>query len=311
MKIRIPNPEGLDKRLLAPFDAVKRGRRRGNRFRVEHRASSFPICPKKYHIYRRLPLHKRPFEEDTFISNAATLEGTALHLVMQKWFGIEVPHHAYGNWGCVKCRKIKRHRKGMQTCSSCGEEMIYVEYAVEKLPDVPFTGHIDMILWYKDLRFLIDFKGSSLDKIKEMQQHGPKYEHYLQVNGYANAINLGGQAVGDLGRIDKIVIIYIDRAKPWWKWWPVQMPISKRVYRETVALTKKAYASLETMEIPRGLCMSAVDDSARWCEARDLCFDPLLETKLDDIIHPEDDRTQDRRAEHELERRIEKEQTHE
>lgn len=304
MRIRIPNPEGLDKRLLEPFRKVREGRRRGHRMRVEQRASSFPICPRKYHIYRRLPPHKRPFEDDTFIRDSSALQGTALHLALQKWFGIELPDHAYGNWGCAECRKIKRHRLGVQQCNQCGADMQYVEYCIRKLRDVPFTGHIDMVLRYHDIKFLADFKGSSFDKIKHYQATGPKYEHYLQVNGYANAINLGGQQVGKLGRIDKIVIIYVDRGKPWWKWLPVQMPVSKRVYRETVALIQKAHASLKTLQVPRGLCESAVDPEARWCEARDLCFDPLLETKLDDIVHPEDFRPQSRQLENETERRV-------
>lgn len=274
--------------------------------RVEQRASSFPICPRKYHIYRRLPPHKRPFEDNTFIRDSSALEGTALHLALQKWFGIELPHHAYGNWGCPECRRIKRHRKGVQKCDSCGQEMMYVEYSVKKNPQVPFTGHIDMILWYQDIRFLVDFKGSSIDKINEYRNTGPKYEHYLQTNAYANAINLGGQKVGRLDRIDKIVIIYCDRGRPWWKWLPVQMPVSPRVYRETIALIQKAHSSLEDLLVPKGICESAADKTARWCEARHLCFDPLLETKLDDIVHPEDTRQQDRRLEDETEKRVKK-----
>jgi len=303
MKIRIPKPEGIDKRLLEQFQKVRSGRRRGERMRVEQRASSFPICPRKYHIYRRLPIHKRPFEDDTFIRDSATLEGTALHLAVQKWFGISMPDHAFGNWGCPECKKIRRHKRGVQLCKKCGNEMIYVEYAVRKMRETPFTGHIDMILWYRDIRYLVDFKGSSMNKIKDIQKDGPKYEHYLQTNAYANAINIGNQSMGPLDRIDKIVIIYIDRGQPWWKWWPVQMPVSKRVYRESISLIKKAHASLETMQAPRGICDSAADPGARWCEAKSLCFDPLLETKLDDIIHPEDTRAQDRRLDNEVESR--------
>jgi len=303
LKIRIPRPQGLDKRLLEPFRKVREGRRRGHRMRVEQRASSFPICPRKYHIYRRLPPERRPFEDDTFIRDAATLEGTALHLALQKWFGIAAADHTYGNWGCPTCKKIRRHKKGIQRCKKCGQEMVYVEYAVSKSRETPFTGHIDMILWYRDIKYLVDFKGSSLDKIKQIQQNGPKYEHYLQTNAYANAINLGNQAVGPLQKIDKIVIIYVDRGRPWYTWWPVQMPVSKRVYRESISLIKKAHSSLKTMRAPRGICDSAADYTARWCEACSLCFDPLLETKLDDTVYPEDTRHQDRRLDSEVERR--------
>ncbi len=306
MKIVIPRPEGLDHRLLEQFNKVRAGRRRGHRFRVEQRASSFPICPRKYHIYRRLPIQRRPFDDDTFIRDAATLEGTALHLALQKWFGISLPHHAFGNWGCPECKKIRRHKAGTQICKKCGNEMIYVEYCINNTPRTPFTGHIDMILWYQDIRYLVDFKGSTQRKIKDIQAAGPKTEHYLQCNAYANAINIGGQPTGPLDRIDKIVIIYVDRGSPWsWgSWWPVQMPVSKRAYRESISLIKKAHASLEIMQVPRGFCNAITDDGAKWCEAKDLCFDPLLETKLDDVVHPLDTRSQDRRLDDEVEKRF-------
>lgn len=306
MDITIPNPERLDPRLQKHFDRVRRGRRRSHRFRVEKRASSFPVCPRKYHIYRRLPPSRRPYEEDTFISNAATLQGTALHLVLQKWFGIEMDKHAYGNWECERCGKIKRHALGIQICPQCKEEAIYKEYEIERTADVPFTGHLDLILWFKDIRFLLDFKGSSMDKLQAMQRTGrPKYEHYLQTNGYAEAINLGGQNVGKLSGIDKIIILYVDRGRPWWTqaWWAVQMPVSKRVYRETTSLIYKAERSLETMEIPLGLCPARKSSRAKWCEAAELCFSPLLETQLDDTVYPEDARPQDRRLENQLEKR--------
>lgn len=303
MQIQIPPPEAVDPRLIKPFDAIRFARRPGHRMRESLRASNFPICPRKYHIYRRLPLHRRPQEDDTFIRDSSALEGTALHLALQKWFGIVLTQHAYGNWGCPECKKIKRHKRGVQLCSICGKEMTYVEYEVKRTEKTPFTGHIDMVLWYRDIRFLVDFKGSSMDKIKDYRTQGAKYEHYLQTNAYANALNLGGQNIGPIGGVDKIVIIYVDRGKPWWKWLPIQMPVSKRVYRESCALITKAHQSLTQLVIPRGICTSATDHVARWCEARDLCFDPLLETKLDDEIHPEDDRPQDRRLERQIERR--------
>lgn len=303
--IKIPKTEVLDDRLIVPFQDVRSGRRASSRrVKVEHRASSFPVCPKKYVIYRRLPPHKRPFAEDSFVSDAATLQGTALHLAMQRWFGIQVPHHTYGNWECPACRKIRRHKKGVQICKSCGQEMVYREYCIEPTSSVLFTGHIDLILWYRDIKFLVDFKGSSLDKMKDIQQHGIKYEHYLQANGYANAINLGGQDVGPLKRIDKIVIIYVDRGKPWFTWLPLQANPSKRAFRETMALIQKGHQSLLENRVPRGLCSSPNDASARWCELRDLCFSPLLETRLSDEPQPIDSSPQDRKLESLIQRRL-------
>ena len=115
----------------------------------------------------------------------------------------------------------------------------------------------------------------------------PKLDNYLQVNGYANAINLGGQDVGDV-HIDKIVIIYVDRGRPWYDWLPFTMPVSPKVFRETVGLVRQASQSIETMTIPPGICRAKTDTMAHWCEARELCFSELLDTRLHDKVFPED-----------------------
>lgn len=291
--ITIPPPIPLDDRLDDHFKAVRKARRPKGPFRVQIRASSFPICPRKYHIYRRLPPELRPVEEDTFIRDSATLEGTALHMALQKWFGITLPHHAYGNWGCHRCRKLIKHATGIQTCPSCGDEMVYVEYEITPNEKAPFPGHMDMFLRYFDETILVDFKGSNKQKMDSYRlNNAPKLENYLQVNGYANAVNLGGQDVGGI-RVDKIVIIYIDRGAPWFDWLPFVMPISRKAYRETLALQRQAIQSVETMTIPPGICRTKQDTLAHWCEAKDLCFSELLDTRLHDKVYPEDLTPQD------------------
>jgi len=287
----VPKAEGTDDRLVKHFRLVREARRPVAPFRVQLRASSFPICPRKYHIYRRLPAAKRPMEEDSLMRESATLEGTALHMVLQRWFGIMLPHHAYGNWGCFKCRKLVKYALGLQKCPGCGSEMVYVEFEVRKTPQVPFTGHIDMVLKYYDKTYLVDFKGAYQRKIARIQNEGVQPGHYFQTNGYANAINLGGQDVGDL-RIDKIVIIYVDRGAPWVTWLPFVLPVSQKAYRESVALINQAERSIETMQVPLGTCSAPDDYTARYCEAADLCFSPVLDTLLHDQVYPTDDTPQ-------------------
>jgi len=307
MEIQLPGSIALDGRVAQALERVRKGRRQSDvPFRVEKRASSLPICPRKYYIYRHLPLSKRPKTEDTFISDAATLEGTALHIALQRWFGIMLPNNAYGCWVCRKCKKIKKHKLGIQKCSVCGKEMMYHEYAITKNRKVPFTGHIDMILSFDSYRHnvLVDFKGSSLDKLAEIRNSRSAYpKHYVQVNCYANAINIGGQDLGKVEKINSVVIVYIDRGTPWnWKGWvPIQMPVSRRVYRETMALIKTAEDSLKQPNAPIGVCTSQGDPTARYCEVNQMCFSPLLETLLHDEVYPEDKRPQDRTAERKIE----------
>lgn len=303
--IRLPRPERLDPQvdhLIKQATSVQSARRPSpHKARVEMRASSFPICPRAYHVYRRLPPAKRPFDEESFVSESATLQGTALHMVLQRWFGLKAPDHCYGNWVCPRCRKIRRHATGTQYCYICQGEMLYEEYAVDRIGDILFTGHIDMILTLAAYNILLDFKGSSMKKIRGYRSAGaPKPENYLQTNAYSCAINSGLLDFGHIKKIDKIVILYVDRAEPWRNQHAFQMPVSDRVYRESTGLLQTALQSLETMQVPKGICINPQDSFGKWCRWRDICWSPMIETLLDDEVYPEDLRPQDRTAENHL-----------
>lgn len=272
----IPNAERLDASITKSFGDIRYMRRK-----IEHpdyvqlRASSFPICPRAYVIYRRLPVGKRPRREETFISESSAWMGTALHLALQKWFAIE--GQLYGNWVCVHCKKIRRHCTGVQVCSSCGREMIYHEYAIERTKDVPFTGHIDGILRSR-LNYLIDFKGSNLEKIRGFRaDNKPKETHYLQVNAYANVVNDNLEKYGLTEPLRKIIIIYVDRGAPWKTWLPLQVPISRQLYLDVIGRIRLAEESLRLGKIPRGLCVSPSDSYATYCPWRTVCFSPAIE----------------------------------
>jgi hypothetical protein len=300
--ITTPKAEKLDPRLSRDLNKVRGCTRESKqRFRVEFRASSFPICPRKYHIYRRLPENKRPFERKSIASDLATLPGTAMHLVLQEWFGAQITDHCYGNWECPVCstpehRVMKYFALGLQQCGACGHDMVYSEFEIKKAHRVPFTGHLDMVLWYRedDFAVILDYKGSTQKKIGELRSTGAYPKNYLQVNAYANAINLGEQDLGELKKIDKVALMYIDRGESTANQLVYQYPVSVKVYHETIALIASAKRSVKDMVLPRGLCRSIDDEDAKWCPVKALCFSPLLETLLEDTIQPLDSSVRDR-----------------
>jgi ribosomal protein L37AE/L43A len=283
----IPNAEAIPANLSRTFQDLRSMRRKSSyRVAQEMRASSFPVCPKAYHIFRRTPQEKRPIFEESFISDAATLLGTSLHLVLQKWFAVQ--GYLYGDWVCVHCRKIRRQATGMQLCAKCGREMIYREFEVTKTAETPFSGHIDGLLRLHDANYVIDFKGSNPDAMRDIRNSGkPKEQHYLQVNAYANAVNLHPEAYGNIGEVTKLIIIYIDRSMPHRLWHPVKVPVSQKIYRETVGRIKLAFQSLDDMVVPRGLCLKPSDPYAKYCPWKQICFSPALDGMLSDQVVPE------------------------
>jgi hypothetical protein len=294
--LAIPRQETLDPVLKQAFGRVRSGRRNSTRrFKVDFRASALPVCPRLYHIYRRLPIEKRPFQQDSFVSDAAAMCGTAMHLALQKWFGIEA--QLFGNWECLPCGWVSpKPVAGLQTCPKCQQPAIYKELEVLKVRRVPFTGHMDAVLQTPST-WILDFKVVSPKKIYEVRQNGAYRRHFYQINAYANAINLGEQPQTGLDHVDGVVLVYVDRGDPWINWQPVQYPVSQKIYRETLTLIAAGKHSLKELKPPRGICVAEDDPEAKWCPARQMCWSPLLETMLLDTVQPRDlsdrDRTYD------------------
>ena len=61
------------------------------------------------------------------MSDAAALMGTALHMVMQKWFAIMFPDAFYGNWKCIYCstqeKKVVKKLKTIQVNPLLGKHL--------------------------------------------------------------------------------------------------------------------------------------------------------------------------------------------
>ena len=285
----VPRGKPLASDMKRLFQDVREGRRETEtRWSVERRASSFPICPRAFHICYRMPPSKRPFKDESFASQVATEMGEAMHLVLQRWFGLKGGESIWGNWECKPCRKIRRHRFGPQYCKKCGQEMLYKEYAIPRMRGVPFTGHLDALVQKPSGRYLVDFKGSGAEKIRDIKKSGrPIDYHYYQTNAYANVVNMKPKHFGNFGPIDNIIIIYVDRGWANRLWHPVQVPVSKPVFRQCIGLIDDSVQSLESLSIPNGICNSIGDYKAKYCPVKDICFSRLIETKLSDKSWPE------------------------
>lgn len=287
----IPKAEIVDSEIKAAFTKIREAERsiKGQYDFTELRASSFPICPRAYHISRRLRKKHRPLRKERYISESTSLMGTALHLVTQKWFGIEMPEYWYGNYECIYCGRTVRNKYGLQVCKECGREMVYKEFSVRRQKGIPFSGHIDGILRFDDgENYLVDFKGAFWNKIKKVAAaNQPILSHFYQTNSYAMAINKGKVSCGDLNKIHKIIIIYIDRGLPHVTWHVCQVTPSKKAFRVTKDLIKAGKQSLKTLQIPPGLCSSNRDPMGEWCPWTSVCFNPKLSQLLSSKVSPE------------------------
>lgn len=286
---RVPRGQTISADVNRVFQNIRGGRRDTERkWFMERRASSFPVCPRAFHICYRLPPSERPFKDESFASEIATVMGTAMHSVLQKWFGLQ-DECFWGNWVCLDCKKVRKHKFGPQRCKKCEQEMIYREYALPKKAKLPFTGHIDGLMEMPSGKYLIDFKGSGGAKIQDLKRTLRPYDyHYYQTNAYANAVNMYPKHFGGFGPVDKIIIIYVDRGMANRNWLSLQVPVSKQVFRQCVGLLDEGKESLSSLEVPNGICATPKDKNGRWCPVRDLCFSRLIDAKLKDKVWEEE-----------------------
>ena len=143
-----------------------------------------------------------------------------------------------------------------------------------------------MILKFNHIVYLIDFKGAYQEQMRDHRiARKPKEEHFWQTNYYANAINTGKINVGRLGRVEKIIIIYVERGKPHRLWLPLQVTPSTKVFRQTKRLIRAGKRSLRELEIPKGLCLDPSDHFAKWCKWKRPCFSSTLEQQLSTKVY--------------------------
>lgn len=120
--------------------------------------------------------------------------GTLVHKIFQDWtakaafelekdkdFEIEI----LGNWRCPKC-KTTRNLKPYSTCPTCGSAMKYCEIPVDWNP---ISGHIDLVLKYKQWCVILDYKSiSSLRLLSHNNNPAastlPEKSHKAQVETY-------------------------------------------------------------------------------------------------------------------------------
>lgn len=128
----------------------------------EVRASSMPICPKKF-ILGCLDYINGNSSWDyrgDFYCNI----GTTIHSALQKWIPQAIPGQILGNWECWKCSTVnpKTNKRiplivsgkvGPLACPNCGQPMEYREFTL-RFKGCPMTGHCDGIVL--DKGFLVN-----------------------------------------------------------------------------------------------------------------------------------------------------------
>jgi hypothetical protein len=192
------------------------------------RCSQLPICPVKWVMGEFVHGGMIP-TANTFGTDWFAGFGTIAHLALQKWSAFH--GMAYGDWECTHFNRkivngkewrskntiIIRDQLGPVKCPKCGKQMIYKELELRN-PETGLTGHVDLLIPYKDGFIIVDFKTAGTEKIHELIK--PAIEYHNQVQHYWYELETYGaydwkkkQHRGKL-KIYGTAIFYVQRDNP-------------------------------------------------------------------------------------------------
>ena len=191
------------------------------------RASGLPLCPVSWLLNRKIYNRELPNKENSSLLYFTGV-GTSVHEILQKIGGRA--SLMYGDWVLpVTKRKIidgktysnteMKYKRGCigPVKDKQGREYNYQELAV-KCPKSGLSGHVDMLIPYKDGFIVGDFKTSSLAKINTLDESTVNY--YSQIMTYWYLLSKVGPYSEETRKYRKplkiygALIYYINRDNP-------------------------------------------------------------------------------------------------
>jgi len=179
------------------------------------RGSGLPICNRLYvlsHILMKTSNKALCSPSASPYRDYFLEEGTLIHKLLQRWLGLAGV--LYGRWGCqnpnckdyvgtlVKENRLPEPRLNSGFC--CGLPRDYIEFEIKYKG---FSGHIDGILYTKNLWILCDFKTSNKagNDIIEIPDN-----YFHQLNSYYYYVIKNLKKL-NIPRIDKTSIFFVPR----------------------------------------------------------------------------------------------------
>lgn len=251
-------------------------------FRV--RCSALPFCKRKFFLHHRAKERWIQPEHRKWIAESAAMMGNGLHEALQTWAGRM--GFMYGNWKCPKCGWLKEKHTGIVSCSSCGVECLYEEFAFNEEGDFTgdwdIPGHVDGVFKLPGMHdIVVEFKGATAYAHENMT--APKPTHIVQANTYAMQLRKNPELYGC--NPEEIVWLYYDRgnmAKP-------PRCFSRKpdpaLYQEQKDSIRLGLTMLHDPTPPEGICVDQSSPWARFCPWSAVCF-TKDRTLLPSIISP-------------------------
>ena len=246
------------------------------------RASGLPYCP-IMHLKEIRSWYENNKEKEgecePYSKMFYTSTGTNLHLLLQKFFARTYPDEVYGDWECSRVlhKKVLDNKTINATCShvvrnstfsdvrvkcphghaGCKNNLTYKELEIE---DGPFSGHIDLLLKYKNKFVPLDFKTTSEFLFEEPEKavsmgYYPSKKYIDQIESYAFylknrfKLDVPGYGIVYVSRNDpsskskKFRIFWFDLTNDRLRFRGQQLALQKKAANAVISLNEKPSSS--------------------------------------------------------------------
>lgn len=259
---------------------------------VRFRGSSMPHCPLMAGIDAACTAKGSPRTEELgFTLDAFAAQGTALHELLQKWFGISGV--MLGRWRCAhhdpdtenQCNTVLPSATDLTQVSlgpqyHCGYPMKYEEIeptckfnvrVADETVAVEFSGHCDGVIKINGKYLILEVKTKNAAAIRDIRAKNlPFLDHYHQANAYRYTVPLFTKI--DSSEFHNFMVVwYFDRADMSNNE-PIIVPFNPSIFEREV----EAHAVTEYLIRNRmwdrlvGICHNS--DFRPYCPHNNLCF---------------------------------------
>lgn len=267
---------------------------------VRFRGSSMPHCPLLVGIDAACRLKGSPRTDDTsFMLDSYASQGTALHELIQKWFGVQ--GLLLGRWVCEHHDPDSEQQCGHTLPSSklndvmlgpqihCGHPMKYeeinpkcsfqVRIGDDHVVTVEFGGHCDGVMLVNGKYLILEIKTKSSAVMREIRTHNlPILDHYHQANAYRYTVPLYTN-IPESQFHDFMVVWYFDRSDVTNNE-PIVVPFNRSVFEREVEANAVTRHLIDTRQWDKliGVCPNA--EFRPYCPHNNLCFGPRRDADL-------------------------------
>lgn len=233
------------------------------------------FCPRRLALMDKLEVDQKPEYISTALAATFDIGTMTAKLVVENW----LTPYAIGNWKCLKCDSQRTMCSKPESSCKCGGKCIW-EYVEPNFVSAEYgvSGSLDVLVEVGSKWLVVELKIIRPEDFETMLV--PLPEHRIRTSLYLKLVSDSGSPWVNHINLHEARVLYVSRG------YGKQHPVHKEIlpFREFVVerddkllekpliLAKQVQIYKKSGKLPSGVCKTAVDKRAKYCEVCAQCF---------------------------------------